>query len=168
MEQLPYAGPGNVYIAEKRKGSYEFVNEEEAIITIPTRVNIRELWESTFYNCNSYTSPWVHCCEEKDFHPNATVELWIENPDWDDRMYTGEEPIPRMVWSWHDLPEEYKEQSVLKMWATVDDLVKAYTQILADRKRHCGEHVTIDPTSWDSCVTDYMIQYMFFGKLIYG
>jgi len=152
MSKLPYAGPGGLSVKDKIE------------VEVKISVDAEHLWDSTL---EVYGAPWIHQIIT-DGYESGEVEIWIDNPDWDDSMYTGKEELPGMVWSWNELPEEYKKQSTLQKTFTIEDMADAFSDILKGNKYHCGTPVSHDPEEWDSCCSDYMIQYMFFGKLVYG
>ena len=156
MSKLPYAGPGGLKV------------KDTVDVDVRIKVDAERLWNNTLEVFNS-TSPWIHDIITDGYEgPNSSVEIWIDNPNWDDSMYTGEEELPDWVWIWRDWPEEYKKQSTIQRTFTISDMVTALETILSQGKYHCGSPVSADLDEWDSCCGDYMIQYMFFGELVYG
>jgi hypothetical protein len=89
---------------------------------------------------------------------------WVGSTNWDWQAT----PIQTVVEVTYDSPDDDEGTFGGKATVTVEDLAKAYSQILRDNKHHCGEPVTTEIDEWDSCVSDYVLQYALFGKLIYG
>lgn len=49
---------------------------------------------------------------------------------------------------------------------TIDDLVKAYEFVVANKYHHCN--VTVDIDNMDECASDLVLQVAMFGDVIYG
>ena len=143
------------------------VATEYIMVEIPQKVNPVDLWSSTFFNVFNSTSPWVHSIDTEDWKDwNTTAEVWSDDPDYDGHM--DEEIGMYWSWQWWDLPEKYRLASCYRKVFTMHDVLDAYKKILATPMYHCGELVPADPQEWDACCSDYMIQTMMYGKVIYG
>lgn len=150
MSKLPYAGPGGLKVKDKIQ------------VEVKISIDAEHLWDSTL---EVYSTPWVRRIIT-DGYESGEVEIWIDDPNWDDGQYKGE--LPDFYWSWWDLPEDYKKASTLQKTFTINDMTTALQSILSKNLHHCGTAVEPNPEEWDACCADYMIQYMFFDKLIYG
>ena len=109
-------------------------------------VSDKRLMSGVFANLWQSSSPWVGQIE------------W----DWE------AEPVQTAVEVIYDDPEGEEGEMTGRTVVTVEDLAKAYSKMLSEGLYHCGELVSPDLGEWDSCVSDYVLQFAIFGELIYG
>ena len=89
---------------------------------------------------------------------------WVGQIDWDWQAVPAQTAVEVI----YDDPSGDEGEMGGRTFVTVEDLAKAYSQILSEGKYHCGQPVSSDVSDWDACVSDYVLQYALFGKLIYG
>ena len=109
-------------------------------LVIEKEIDANELISAVFDNLWSDSSSWVR--SYKEVSDQELVTVTFDNP------VEGPEEITRDV--------------------TAEHLVEAYANLIKDQKYHCGTIVPIDLEEWDSCVSDYVLQYALFGELVYG
>ena len=107
-------------------------------VTIPVEIDENEIMECVLEGIFRSSSPWVIEYTWADDEETAEVKYQDENYD-------------------------TKTKTVSKF-----TFINAYRKLLADEKYHCGERVPSRLDLWDSCVSDYVLQYACFGELIYG
>jgi hypothetical protein len=50
----------------------------------------------------------------------------------------------------------------------VDDIAKAWGELVASGAEHCGELIGLDSEDWDACVGTAILQQILYGEEIYG
>ena len=85
MSKLPYAGPGGLSM------------KDTVDVDVRIKVDAEQLWNSSL-EVYSSDSPWIRRVLTDGYvNEDSIVEIWIDNPDWDDSMYTGEEKLSDWV-----------------------------------------------------------------------
>lgn len=107
-------------------------------ILVPIEVNENEIMEAVLEGIFRSSSPWV--LEYCWSEDEKTAEVKYQDGNYD-----------------------IQTKTVSKF-----TLLNAYRNVLKDEKYHCGERVPSSLEEWDSCVSDYVLQYALLGELIYG
>jgi hypothetical protein len=110
-------------------------------VLIPVEVDENEILGAVFDNINRRSSSWV-------------IEYTFSIRDFENKK----------------VPVTYRDinQNLRIKYIGNTDLVKAYGALLRDNLHHCGVPVPMSMDDWDSCVSDYVLQYAVFGGLIYS
>jgi len=115
-------------------------------------------------NYGSITIPMVVGAE--DFWSNVLGSGWEDAPWWQKWTYSegSSWDKPGLLTLSCEDPED--QTKIIKKELNIDDLVRGYVLALEDGFHHCG--AKIDWENLDLCGSDGILQYAFFGKLIYG
>lgn len=87
---------------------------------------------------------------------------WVSQTDWDWQA----NPTQTSVEVTYEDPEDAWGGLATKT-VTVEELGRAFEQILKDGRFHCGMRISPELDEGDSCVSDFILQYALFGELIY-
>jgi uncharacterized protein (DUF169 family) len=87
---------------------------------------------------------------------------WIVGVKWDFEAV----PLQKTAKVQYIDPED--EESTLFKYVTVKDLADALGKIVNSEVYHCGERVSANLARWDSCCSDYVLQFALFGKVVFG
>ena len=87
---------------------------------------------------------------------------WVSQTDWDWQA----NPTQTSVEVTYENPEDAWGGLATKT-VTVEELGRAFEQILKDGRFHCGMRISPELDEGDSCVSDFILQYALFGELIY-
>jgi hypothetical protein len=112
-------------------------------IVIPFAVDVRDFWSNILgsgWEDGEHWRKWKYS-EGSDWNEPGLLTLWCEDPD------------------------DYDK--VLKKEFNIDDLVRGYVLAIEADYHHCGTY-KMDWENLDFCSSDAILQYAFFGKLIYG
>lgn len=110
-------------------------------VLIPVEVDENEILGAVFDNIYRRSSPWI-------------VEYTFSFREIENKK------VPVTYWDIN--------QKVRIKYIGNTDLVKAYGALLRDKLQHCGVPVPMSMDEWDSCVSDYVLQYAVFGGLVYS
>jgi hypothetical protein len=118
------------------------VKKNYGSIIIPFAVDVREFWS---------------CVLGSGWEEGSWWQKWkySEGSDWNE---------PGLLTLWCEDPEDYDK--FVKKELNIDDLVRGYALAIKDDYHHCG--AKIDWEDLDFCGSDAILQYAFFGKLVYG
>ena len=111
-------------------------------IVIPFAVDVEDFWSSVLgsgWEEGHWWLKWKYS-EGSDWDKPGLLTLWCENPE--------------------------NEEEAIKKEFNIDDLVRGYVLAIEDNYHHCGSK--IDWENLDFCGSDAILQYAFFGKLVYG
>jgi hypothetical protein len=116
-------------------------------------------------NYGSIVIPFV--VEAKDFWSNVLGSGWEDAEHWRKWKYSegSDWQTPGLITLWCEDPEDYDK--TLKKELNIDDLVRGYVLAIEDGFHHCGGY-KMDWEDLDLCSSDGILQFAFFGKLIYG
>jgi hypothetical protein len=111
-------------------------------IVIPVIVPAVTLWENVMGGGWEYMSWWtkIRYNGDADWNVVGSFDIWCEDPD--------------------------DESKTIKKTLNIEDLARGYGLAVANGFHHCG--AAIDLEDMDSCSADGVLQFAFFGKLIYG
>lgn len=112
-------------------------------IVIPVVIPCIDLWSNVMGSGWEYMGWW------------SSVD-YLEGSDWD---IVGSFDITA------NNPDDSTEPEQTKRF-NIDDLARGYALAIQNNFRHCGSH--IDLYDMDACSSDAVLQYAFFGELIYG
>lgn len=117
--------------------------EERKTITIPMTMDAEEFWSEIMGSTEFYEEWWAAV----KFKDGAQ---WDKPGKVDITVYTDVDSSTETVTKTLD----------------IDDLAKAYGEVIAKPYYHCGG--TVDIHNMDSCASDIVLQQAMFGDVIYG
>ena len=112
-------------------------------VTVPLPINADDLWSGVFDNL---WEPWW-----------KKLELVAD---------ANERTMRVSVW---DADAEDYTSTILTKEVTLQDLADAYGLLLGKGQCHCfGIPLEHDPTEFDACGSDFVLQTAVFGKVVFG
>jgi len=112
-------------------------------VIVPLTVSVEKLWSEVMGGGWEYMPWWsgVKYLGDADWQTPGSFEITTNNPDDDD------------------------EPEVTKTF-NIDDLARGYALAVSTGFYHCGAPLSLD--DMDSCSSDGVLQFAFFGELVYG
>lgn len=124
---------------------------EDRVLTVDTttKISAAELMSAVFDNLFRDSSSWVFKIRWDWHRPlDRRVAICYENPTGDAEACSWD------GWRYSHVGPE--------------DLLRGLEAAIAAKQMHCGERITADLDTWDTCCADEVLQYTLFGESIYG